>query len=153
MSSIGVSKYKFFMARYEDWSYGSFVDLESVFEGLRMMSIKGLSSKGKQMVYAESFAENAKLDVYFPEEVIRESTELEFEIIFIGDGYRDTFDSFVDFVSGAPIMYYDNCRNRSVEMYLSDKVEPSDEKLYGDLPYIIAPFKFTNYSGDSEKVV
>lgn len=149
---IGTSKYKFFMARFSDGAYGSYIDLEQYFDGLRMKSIKGLSDKGKPRVYTESFVESKKIDVYFPEEILRESTEVEFEVVFIGTGYRDIYDSFVEFVTGAPIMYYDNCRNRKVEMYLSDAVEPSDEKLYGDLPYIIAPFKFTNYAGDSEKV-
>lgn len=147
-----MSKYNFYMSRFENGAYGSFVDLESAFDGLRMKTIKGLRSKGKPRVYVESCVESDKLDVYFPEVVLRDSTELEFEVIFIGEGYQDVYDSFVDFVSGAPIMYYDNCRNRKVEMYLSDAVEPSEEKLYGDLPYIIVPFKFTNYSGDSEKV-
>lgn len=153
MSIVGVSKYNFFMARFENGAYGDYRNLEDYFDGLRMMTIAGLSSKGKPRVYLESFVEAQKLDVFFPEEITRDSTGMEFNIIFIGDGYRDVYDSFVDFVTNAPIMYYDDCRNRRVEMFLQEAVEPSDEKLYGDLPYIIAPFKFTNYSGDSEKVV
>lgn len=152
MSSVGVSKYKFFMARFESGHYGEYIDLEDYFSGLRLKTIKGLSDKGKPRIYTEIFVENERMDVYFPDTVLRDSTELEFEILFIGDNYRDVYDSFVEFVTGAPIVYYDNCRNRRVEMFLSDAVQPSDERLYGAFPYIIAPFKFTNYAGDSEKV-
>lgn len=145
-------QYNFYMARYENnaWSYEQ--SIEDSFKGLRVATVKGLSDKGKPRIYTETYAEIDGTDVYIPEDIKRDSTEIEFEILFMGDGYRDVYDSFVEFITGAKIRYHDTCRNRQLEMVLNDSIEVSDEMLYGGQPFVMASFKFLNLAGHTIKV-
>ena len=90
--------------------------------------------------------------MYIPEDIKRDSTEIEFDILFMGEGYRDVYDSFVEFVTGAKIRYHDTCRNRQLDMVLNDGIEVSDEMLYGGQPFVMASFKFLNLAGHTTKV-
>lgn len=146
------SQYNFYMARYENDAWSDEQSIEDSFEGLRVATVKGLSDKGKPRIYTETYAEIDGTDVYIPEEAKRDSTEIEFEILFMGDGYRDVYDSFVEFITGAKIRYHDTCRNRQLEMVLNDSVEVSDEMLYGGQPFVMASFKFLNLAGHTIKV-
>lgn len=146
------SKYKFYISRYEDGEYSEEQSIEDVFEGLRVATIKGLSNKGKPRVYSETYAELDGSQIYIPPTTTRESTTIEFEILFMGDAYRDVYDSFVEFITGATVKYRDTCRKRQVEMVLNDKIEVSDEMLYGEQQFIMAKFKFLNLAGHATKV-
>lgn len=146
------SRYKFYMARYEDNAWSAEHSIEDSFKGLRVATIKGLSDKGKPRIYTETYAEIDGTDVYIPEEIKRDSTEIEFEILFMGGGCRDVYDLFVEFITGAKIKYYDTCRNRQLEMVLNDSIEVSDEMLYGGQPFILASFKFLNLASHTTKV-
>ena len=145
------SQYKFYMARYENDAWSDEQSIEDSFEGLRVATVKGLSDKGKPRIYTETYAEIDGTDVYIPEEIKRDSTEIEIEILFMGDGYRNIYDSFVEFITGAKIKYYDTCRNRQLEMVLNDSIEVLDEMLYGGQPFIMASFKFLNLAGHTIK--
>lgn len=146
------SQYKFYMARYEGSGFQAEQSIEDSFKGLRVATVKGLSDKGKPRIYTETYAEIDGTDVYIPEDIKRDSTEIEFEILFMGDGYRDVYDSFVEFITGAKIRYHDTCRNRQLEMVLNDSIEVSDEILYGGQPFVMASFKFLNLAGHTIKV-
>lgn len=146
------SLYNFYMARYENDAWSDEQSIEDSFEGLRVATVKGLSDKGKPRIYTETYAEIDGTDVYIPEEIKRDSIEIEFEILFMGDGYRDVYDSFVEFITGAKIRYHDTCRNRQLEMVLNDGIEVSDEMLYGGQPFIMASFKFLNIASHTIKV-
>ena len=144
--------YKFYMSRLVDGSWESPISIEDYFNGMKYISCKGLSDKGKiKNIYTESYAEVEDLRVYIPDEVVRENTDIEFEFGFEKTGRRDVFDSFVDWVSGYKIKYWDTCRNREVEMILIDKVEVDEDLLIGSSPYIIVPFKFKNLKGSTTK--
>lgn len=146
------SQYNFYMARYENNAWSEEQSIEDSFEGLRVATIKGLSDKGKPRIYTETYAEIDGTDVYIPEEIKRDSTEIEFEILFMGNGYRDVYDSFVEFITGTKIRYHDTCRNRQLEMVLNDSIEVSGEMLYGGQPFVMASFKFLNLAGHTIKV-
>ena len=146
------SQYKFYMARYENNAWSNEQSIEDSFEGLRVATVKGLSDKGKPRIYTETYAEIDGTDVYIPEDIKRDSTDIEIEILFMGDGYRDVYDSFVEFITGAKIKYHDTCRNRQLEMVLNDSIEVSDEMLYGGQPFVMASFKFLNLAGHTIKV-
>lgn len=141
------------MARYEADQWQEPRSIEEAFEGLRVASIKGLSDKGKPRIYTETYAEQDGTQVYIPDDVVRDSTEVEFEILFMGGDYRDVYDDFVDFVSGAKIKYHDDYRNRQLEMVLNDEVEVSQEMLYGGKPFVLSKFKFLNLASHTVKVV
>ena len=142
------------MSRFIDGSWESEVSLEDYFDGLVYLRAKNLSGFGKiRNIYSESFAEVEDLRLYIPETVVRENTDIEFEFGFKKANRRDTYHSFVDWITGHKIKYWDTARNREVEMILIEKIEVDDDLLKGDSPYIVVPFKFKNLKGSSKKHV
>lgn len=126
-------------------------NLERDFDGLIYKEFSGLDSYGKiKSVYTEEFAETDELQIYQNPTPIRENPDLTFTCVFIGDNRRKTYHSFVDYISRGKIQYWDDIRNRKVTFILIEAVEPSEDKLYGDTPYIIASFKLKNIKGQTE---
>lgn len=147
-----MSNYKFYMSRWIDNEWETQVSLEDYFSGMKYVSCEGLSTKGKiKNIYTENYAEVEDLRVYMPETAVRENTDIEFVFGFEKDNRRDTFDSFVDWVSGYKIKYWDTARNREVEMILIDKVEVDEDILLGSSPFITVNFKFKNLKGSTKK--
>lgn len=144
--------YKFYMSRYVDNAWETAIDLETYYPGLKYISCKGLSDYGAvKNIYTESFAEEDGVSVYIPDNVVRESTDIEFEFGFEKENRRDTFHSFVEYLSGYIIKYWDTARMREVEMVLTDKVEVDDDILLGGSPYIVVTIKFKNLKGCTKK--
>lgn len=149
-----MADYKFYMSRWIDNAWEEQVSLEDYFSGMKYISCEGLSTKGKiKNIYTENFAEVEDLRVYMPETVVRENTDIEFVFGFEKENRRDTFDSFVDWVSGYKIKYWDTARNRELEMVLIDKVEVDEDILIGSSPFITVNFKFKNLRGSTKKHV
>ena len=149
-----MADYKFYMSRWIDNDWETQVSLEDYFSGMKYISCEGLSTKGKiKNIYTENFAEVEDLRVYMPETVVRENTDIEFVFGFEKENRRDTFDSFVDWVSGYKIKYWDTARNRELEMVLIDKVEVDEDILIGSSPFITVNFKFKNLKGSTKKHV
>lgn len=149
-----MADYKFYMSRWIDNDWETQVSLEDYFSGMKYVSCEGLSTKGKiKNIYTENYAEVEDLRVYMPETVVRENTDIEFVFGFEKDNRRDTFDSFVDWVSGYKIKYWDTARDREVEMILIDKVEVDEDILLGSSPFITVNFKFKNLKGSTKKHV
>lgn len=149
-----MSNYKFYMSRWVDNAWEAQVSLEDYFSGMKYISCEGLSTKGKiKNIYTENFAEVEDLRVYMPETVVRENTDIEFVFGFEKENRRDTFDSFVDWVSGYKIKYWDTARNRELEMVLIDKIEVDEDILLGSSPFITVNFKFKNLKGSTKKHV
>lgn len=148
------NKYKFYMSRWIDNAWEEQVSLEDYFSGMKYVSCEGLSTKGKiKNIYTENYAEVEDLRVYMPETVVRENTDIEFVFGFEKENRRDTFDSFVDWVSGYKIKYWDTARNRELEMVLIDKVDVDEDILIGSSPFITVNFKFKNLKGSTKKHV
>ena len=148
------NKYKFYMSRWIDNAWEEQVSLEDYFSGMKYVSCEGLSTKGKiKNIYTENYAEVEDLRVYMPETVVRENTDIEFVFGFEKENRRDTFDSFVDWVSGYKIKYWDTARNRELEMVLIDKIEVDEDILLGSSPFITVNFKFKNLKGSTKKHV
>lgn len=149
-----MADYKFYMSRWIDNAWETQVSLEDYFSGMKYISCEGLSTKGKiKNIYTENFAEVDDLRVYMPETVVRENTDIEFVFGFEKENRRDTFDSFVDWVSGYKIKYWDTARNRELEMVLIDKIEVDEDILLGSSPFITVNFKFKNLKGSTKKHV
>lgn len=146
------NSYKFYISRYEDGDFGEYSSIEDTFPGMFYRSCAGLSNKGAiKNIYTESYAETSELRLFLPDTPARENPDIEFEFVFAGEDRRDVYDNFVDYVSGYRLRYYDDCRNRELEMVLIDGVEIDDDVLHGGTPYFIAKFKFRNLSGDTVK--
>ena len=149
-----MADYKFYMSRWIDNAWETQVSLEDYFSGMKYISCEGISTKGKiKNIYTENFAEVEDLRVYMPETVVRENTDIEFVFGFEKENRRDTFDSFVDWVSGYKIKYWDTARNRELEMVLIDKIEVDEDILLGSSPFITVNFKFKNLKGSTKKHV
>lgn len=145
-----MSDYKCYMRRVDILGEPE-KDLEVDFPGLIYKEFSGLDSYGKiKSVYTEEFAETDELQVYQNSTPIRENTDLTFTCIFIGNDRRKTYHSFVDFLSKGKIQYWDNIRKRKVTFILIEAIKPSDDKLYGGSPYIMASFKLKNIKGQTD---
>ena len=143
---------KFYISRYVENVWEEATDIEATFEGLHYAMSEGLDVYGKiKNIYTESYSETSELRVYLPETVARENTDIEFEFIFDGENRRDTYHSFVEWLSGKRLKYWDTLRNRELEMILMESVEPEDDELYGSNPFIRVPFKFKNINGETKK--
>lgn len=149
-----IDKPKFYIARLVNDLWEEETDIEATFEGLHYAKCEGLSHFGAiKNLYTETYSETSELRVYIPEKVARENTEVEFEFVFDGDNRRDTYHSFVEWLSGKKLKYWDTLRNRELEMILIDSISPDDDELYGSNPFIRCKFKFKNIKGETTKKV
>lgn len=145
---------KFYIARLIDNVWEEATDIEAKFDGLHYVKCTGIDSYGAaKNVFTETYSETSELRVYLPETVARENTDIEFEFVFDGDNRRDTYHSFVEWLSGKKLKYWDTLRNRELEMILMESVEPEEDELYGSHPFIRVPFKFKNLKGETIKHV
>lgn len=126
------------------------MDLENDFPGLVYIEATGLSAKGApKNVYFETYAESDETRVHVPEKICRESTEIKMTFGFGGRDRRGVFDAFYDYVKQGKIKYWDTARRRMAKMVLDGSVEPSDDILKGNCPYILAEFTFRNLFGET----
>lgn len=147
-----MADYKFYMSRWVGNKWEADTDLEATFQGMKYVSCEGLSNYGKiKNIYTETYAETDELRVYMPENVARENTDIEFVFGFEKENRRDTYDSFVSWISGKKLRYWDTCRNREVEMILVEKVEVDEDYLIGSSPFITVQFTFKNLNGQTKK--
>lgn len=145
---------KFYIARLIGNVWEEATDIEAKFDGLHYVKCDGISTYGAvKNIYTETYAETSELRVSLPETVARENTDIEFEFAFDGENRRDTYHSFVEWLSGKRLKYWDTLRNRELEMILMESVEPEEDELYGSHPYIKVPFKFKNLKGETKKHV
>lgn len=146
--------YKFYISRLINGAWEDATDIESYFIGLHYSKCTGADSYGKpKNIFTETYAETSELRVYIPETVARENTDVEFEFVFDGENRRDTYHSFVEWLSGKRLKYWDTLRNRELEMILIESVEPEEDELLGSHPFIRVPFTFKNLKGQTEKKV
>lgn len=144
-----MADYKFYMQRVDIVSQ-PIKDLEKDFPGLKYKEFKGLESYGKNRgVYTEVFPETDEVQVYMTPSPIRDSINLTFTAVFVGSDWRDTYHSFVDFISSGIIKYWDTCRKREITFVLVDAIEPSEDYLYG-VKYIQASFNLKAINGQAK---
>lgn len=126
-------------------------DLETDFQGLKYASCRGLSSVGKpKNIYTENYAESSGLRTFHPTdnggEVVHEATAIEFDLLFVGEDRRAVYDAFCAYIRAGRLFYWDTARLRKVWLVLLEAVEPTEDILKG-VPYLRAPFKFSNLWG------
>lgn len=139
---------KFYMQRV-DITGQPIKDLEADFPGLRYKEFKGLENYGKiKSVYTEEFAETDRLQVYMTEEPIRETISPTLTLVFIGDGRRESYHNFVNYISKGEIIYWDNVRNRRITFVLIEAIEPENDTVKGT-EYIQVSFKLQCLNGQA----
>lgn len=143
----------YYMSQYDESSnkWGASVDLENKFQGLKVLECKGLSKYGKiKNIYTETYAETDALRIAIPEKAVRENTDVEFVVAFIGNNRRNVYDQFVEFLTGRKIRYWDNIRNKEADLILLEAISPSDDILMGSTPFIRATIKMKNINGQTK---
>lgn len=147
-----MADFKFYMSRWINNAWEDEISIEDYFKGMKYISCEGLSTYGKvNNIYTENFAEVEDLRIYIPDTIVRENTDIEFVFGFEKENRRDTYDSFVNWVSGYKIKYWDTARNRDVNMVLIDEIKVDEDILIGSSPFITVPFKFKNLKGRTIK--
>lgn len=127
-------------------------DLEVDFDGLRYKECKGLNTIGKPRTYTESYADSDRLRSYIPETPLFDATEIELTLYFTGENRQASFDAFNEFILGGYRRYSDTARNKAFDFFTKDKVDISDEKWYGSMPYFEVTYKLQNLNGRTTNV-
>lgn len=141
----------FQMIRYGEQG-AEWKDIEAAFPGLRYKECSGINAYGEpQGVYAETFAETDRADVYVASKPAYKQTSIKLTLVFLegeeGEVKADTsYHAFMGFVTGCKVAYRDTVRMRKVLMYLTGATEPKADTLYGQ-KYKEVTFTFTNVYG------
>lgn len=155
---------KFYISKATKLGNGKFVVDQSVeisehFKGACYEKTDGLEAYGKIRSYTETYPESPLPDVFFPENLTRETTDFVLTLYFFDiDNHEEETDAikavdevyheFVDYISSTYIKYWDNIRQRKVMLAYQDATKLTTDKLYG-IVYKEVNFKFTNIYGRS----
>ena len=140
---------KYFIKNTADGTYG---DVSSVFDGINILSVDGLNSRGKAInVFTQQWIGSQKEDFLITTNdendnpvIIRENVDI--TVVFIsGQRYADAvidvqevYDSFVDYMTGSDIWIASTYVDKQVHCVSLDKAEPKTVKLHrGGDTYII----------------
>lgn len=126
-------------------------DLEQDFLSLIYKSLTNTTQYGKKRRYTEEFAEDDKVRVYTPLDAPYNTTSLELSLYFVGEKRISENLTFNDYINKGVMKYWDNARG--IEFYFyCDNITISDEKMYGNLPYIEAKYTLINIKGKTERI-
>lgn len=148
-----MATYKFYLQPVaKDGTAGTAKDLETDYSGLHYLSCKGLENVGAPKdIYLENYPEADGSRVYFPTDttgnvVHLSDTTIELSLLFEGDSYRTSYNSFCSLVRSSRLYYWDTARLKKVLLVLNSEVAPEEDTIKG-IKYIKATFKFTNIWG------
>ena len=153
---------KFYIAKVSKNANGNFIADESVeisehFKGACYKKVDGVENYGKLRTYTETFPESPTPNIFFGNTL--ETSEFTLTLYFFDiDNHEDETDAikavdeayhtFVDYITGTYIKYWDNIRQRKVMLTYQEPTKPSVDSLYGII-YKEVSFKFTNLYGKS----
>lgn len=157
---------KVFIAKAKEKENGVYAIVEGTtknvmtdFEGVYYQGTDGVEAVGRPRSYTEEYPEKESLDVFFPEKATLKSTDFTLKLYFIapadkkdGDAVEyieSSYHTFVDFISGTPLVYWDNVRQRKLLIALTESVKPSTVSVLSGREYLSVSFKFTNMFGKS----
>lgn len=135
------------------------VEIQEQFKGACYNKAEGIEGYGKLRTYTETYPEAPAPDIFFPDSLTRETTDFTLTLYFFDpDKHEDEADaiaavdeayhSFVEYISGTYIKYWDNIRKRKVMLAYQEQTKPTVDRLYGII-YKEVSFKFTNLYGKS----
>lgn len=128
-------------------SYGTYGDVTTLFDGVNILAVEGMDSKGKALnVYMEQWitGETDFLITSQDGKIVRENTDI--KVVFIvGSRYASTsintqavYDSFVNYMSDTDVWVKSGYTNKQVHCVAIDKFEPKTIKLQrGENTYIL----------------
>ena len=129
------------------------------FEGVFYQAADGVEAIGQPRVYTEEYPESNELSVYFPEKTTFKATDFTLKLYFIApddkkdneaiDYILNSYHSFMDYLQGSLILYWDNVRKRKLLLALTESVKPSTTSVLEGREYLAVSFKFKNVYGKS----
>ena len=135
---------KYFVKNSES---GSFVDVTTSFDGVSVLAIEGLDSRGKALnVYVEQWITGGTDFMITSNngQIVRENVDI--KVVFIvGQRYanetidtQEVYDSFVDYMTNTDVWIKSSYVGKQVHCVCIDKVEPKTIKLHrGGNSYIL----------------
>ena len=135
---------KYFVKNSES---GSFVDVTTSFDGVNVLSVDGLDSKGRSLnVYHEQWITGGTDFMITSNngQIVRENVDI--KVVFIvGQRYANAtidtqtvYDSFVDYMTNTDVWVRSAYVGKQVHCVCIDKVEPKTIKLHrGNNTYIL----------------
>ena len=125
------------------------VDIESGY-ACDYLSFEGLVPAGDiQNVYEETFSEQSGARVYTPSwnDLAYKPYECKLRLLFRGSMALFLANQFHADNRGIKLEYSDTFRKVFATLLMTKKMEIEQERLYGDEPYIVAAYTFTNVKG------
>lgn len=129
------------------------------FDGVFYQAADGVEAIGQPRVYTEEYPESGELDVYFPEKTTLKATDFTLKLYFIAPDNKEgneaidyiinSYHSFMDYLQGSLILYWDNIRKRKLLLALTESVKPSTTSVLEGREYLAVSFKFKNVYGRS----
>lgn len=138
---------------------GEGVEIQTQFPGAYYKAADGLEAYGKPRTYTEEYPEAAAPDIFFPDDLTRETSDFTLTLYFFDPeehedeaeaikAIDEAYHGFVDYISGTYIKYWDNVRQRKAILAYQDAPKPTTDSLYG-IVYKEVSFKFINLYGKS----
>ena len=157
---------KVFIAKVSKGDDGKYAIIEGTtknvmtdFEGVFYQAADGVEAIGQPRVYTEEYPESDELSVYFPEKTTLKATDFTLKLYFIApddkkdneaiDYILNSYHSFMDYLQGSLILYWDNVRKRKLLLALTESVKPSTTSVLEGREYLAVSFKFKNVYGKS----
>lgn len=157
---------KVFLAKVSKGDDGKYAIIEGTtknvmtdFEGVFYQAADGVEAIGQPRVYTEEYPESNELSVYFSEKTTLKATDFTLKLYFIApDDKKDneaidciinSYHSFIDYLQGSLILYWDNVRKRKLLLALTESVKPSTTSVLEGREYLAVSFKFKNVYGKS----
>lgn len=125
------------------------VNTKALWPDMWLLKSENTLAYGKpKNIVTESYPETDGLKVWTPDTVTHDATDVKLTLCFIGENTdkHDEFDSFMAYIEGKVIEWWDTVRFRKNRLLLTDKVEPS-ENYHGQIPYLEVEFRFKNVDG------
>ena len=157
---------KVFLAKVSKGNDGKYAIIEGTnknvmtdFDGVFYQAADGVEAIGQPRAYTEEYPESGELDVYFPEKTTLKATDFTLKLYFIApddkvgneaiDYIINSYHSFMDYLQGSLILYWDNVRKRKLLLALTESVKPSTTSVLEGREYLAVSFKFKNVYGRS----
>lgn len=157
---------KVFLAKVSKGDNGKYAITEGTtknvmtdFDGVFYQAADGVEAIGQPRVYTEEYPESDELSVYFSEKTTLKATDFTLKLYFIApddkegneaiDYIINSYHSFMDYLQGSLILYWDNVRKRKLLLALTESVKPSTTSVLEGREYLAVSFKFKNVYGKS----
>ncbi len=149
---MATKKYTHYIQKYpQGTTKFSKVDLETTYNCLYKQFKDFFFDGDCKDIYTEDYAEQSGDRIYIPEvsDLTFSSYECTLELLFKKSTCQADVRKFYEYIRGQKIEYSDNFRNRYVTLVLIKQPKIGQEVLYGDSPYMLVQFTFSNIKGQT----